>query len=70
MYLHHIRVYMGRGVKTSLTEVFIPEYIDAIELGLSSDTNMADGIAELHSYSFLSNSDAHSLGKIAESIRQ
>jgi uncharacterized protein (TIGR00375 family) len=55
----------GKGVKTSLTEVFIPEYIDAIELGLSSDTNMADGIVELHSYSFLSNSDAHSLGKIA-----
>ena len=26
---------------------------------------MADGIVELHSYSFLSNSDAHSLGKIA-----
>ena len=26
---------------------------------------MADGIVELHSYTFLSNSDAHSLGKIA-----
>ncbi|WP_338470161.1 TIGR00375 family protein [Niallia sp. XMNu-256] len=55
----------GKGVHSSLTEVFIPEYIDGIELGLSSNTYMADGIAELHSYSFLSNSDAHSLGKIA-----
>ena len=55
----------GKGVHSSLTEVFIPEYIDAIELGLSSNTYMADGIAELHSYPFLSNSDAHSLGKIA-----
>lgn len=55
----------GKGVERSLTEVFDPEYIDAIELGLSSDTYMADGIAELHSYPFLSNSDAHSLGKIA-----
>ena len=55
----------GKGVKYSLTEVFDPEYIDGIELGLSSDTYMADGITELHSYTFLSNSDAHSLGKIA-----
>lgn len=55
----------GKGVQKSLTEVFDPELIDAIELGLSSDTYMADGIKELHSYTFLSNSDAHSLGKIA-----
>ncbi|WP_428909000.1 TIGR00375 family protein [Niallia sp. Krafla_26] len=55
----------GKGVRSSLQEVFIPEWIDGIELGLSSDTYMADGIAELHSYPFLSNSDAHSLGKIA-----
>lgn len=55
----------GKGVNISLTEVFDPQYIDGIELGLSSDTYMADGISELHSYAFLSNSDAHSLGKIA-----
>jgi uncharacterized protein (TIGR00375 family) len=55
----------GKGVHHSLTEVFNPEWIDGIELGLSSDTYMADGILELHSYPFLSNSDAHSLGKIA-----
>jgi len=55
----------GKGVKNSLTEIFHPELIDAIELGLSSDTWMADHIAELHDYPFLSNSDAHSLAKIA-----
>src|SRR5690606_19476364 len=41
------------------------DLIDGIELGLSSDTHMADQISELHRYTFLSNSDAHSLGKIA-----
>jgi len=55
----------GKGVAHSLIEVFNPEYIDGIELGLSSDTYMADKITELHSYTYLSNSDAHSLGKIA-----
>ncbi|RBW70378.1 endonuclease Q family protein [Bacillus taeanensis] len=55
----------GRGVKQSLTEVFNPILIDAVELGLSSNTEMADQIAELHRYPYLSNSDAHSLAKIA-----
>jgi len=55
----------GRGVKESLTEVLNPEMIDGIELGLSSDTMMADQIKELHEYTFLTNSDAHSLEKIA-----
>jgi len=55
----------GKGVKKSLTEVFDPGMIDAIELGLSSDTAMADGIEELREYPFLTNSDAHSLAKIA-----
>ncbi|MBS4199567.1 TIGR00375 family protein [Bacillus sp. FJAT-49732] len=55
----------GKGVGKSLTEVFNPALIDAVELGLSSDTNMADQLSELHSYSFLTNSDAHSLGKMA-----
>lgn len=36
-----------------------------VELGLSSDTNMADTIAELKEKTFLSNSDAHSIAKIA-----
>jgi uncharacterized protein (TIGR00375 family) len=55
----------GKGVKRTLAEVLDPELIDAVELGLSSDTYMADGIKELHSYTFVSDSDAHSLGKIA-----
>ncbi|WP_102345688.1 endonuclease Q family protein [Bacillus sp. Marseille-P3661] len=55
----------GSGVQQSLTEVFDPSNIDGIELGLSSNTEMADQITELHSYTFVSNSDAHSLGKIA-----
>lgn len=55
----------GKGVNTSLTEVLDPEKIDGIELGLSSDTSMADAIGELHNYSFVTNSDAHSLQKIA-----
>ncbi|MFC0473376.1 endonuclease Q family protein [Halalkalibacter kiskunsagensis] len=55
----------GKGVTNSLTEVFDPTLIDAIELGLSSDTGMADQLEELHNYSFLTNSDAHSLEKMA-----
>ncbi|MBV7507212.1 endonuclease Q family protein [Bacillus sp. sid0103] len=55
----------GKGVNQSLTEVLDPELVDAIELGLSSDTYMADQIKELHNYTFVTNSDAHSLAKIA-----
>ncbi len=39
--------------------------IPAIELGLSSDTFLADEISELETKTFLTNSDAHSLPKIA-----
>lgn len=38
--------------------------IPAIELGLSADTYLADCIKELSDYTFVSNSDAHSLSKI------
>lgn len=55
----------GKGVKSSLTEILSPNMIDAVELGLSSDTPMADQIEELHAFTFLSNSDAHSASKIA-----
>ncbi|PLS01649.1 endonuclease Q family protein [Neobacillus cucumis] len=55
----------GKGVKRSLTEVLDPDLIDGIELGLSSDTHMADQLGELHQYTFVTNSDAHSLAKIA-----
>ena len=39
--------------------------IFAVELGLSSDTYLADEISELEDKTFLTNSDAHSLPKIA-----
>ena len=39
--------------------------IFAIELGLSSDTFLADEISELETRTFVTNSDAHSLPKIA-----
>lgn len=55
----------GKGVHQSLTEVLDPALIDAIELGLSSDTEMADQLKELHHFTYVTNSDAHSLAKIA-----
>ncbi|MFP3917064.1 TIGR00375 family protein [Lysinibacillus telephonicus] len=60
----------GKGVVKSLTEVFDPNRIDGIELGLSSDTYMVNGISELDPYTFLTNSDAHSLGKLAREYQK
>lgn len=51
-----------------LTEAFSAEErrcIDGIELGLSSESAMADRLSELHPYPYVSNSDAHSLDNIA-----
>lgn len=50
----------------SLKRIFKDRFDDiyAIELGLSSDTNLADKISELETKSFVTNSDAHSLPKI------
>ncbi len=48
-----------------LREVADPALIRAVELGLSANTAMADRLSELHDKSFLTNSDAHSLAKIA-----
>lgn len=51
----------------SLTRVLPPEAIasiPALELGLSSDSDLADLISELRDKTFLTNSDAHSLPKI------
>ena len=50
-----------------LKDIFKEKYdkIFAIELGLSSDTFLADEISELESKTFVTNSDAHSLPKIA-----
>lgn len=52
---------------SSLKRIFKEKYekIPAIELGLSSDTFLADKISELETKTFLTNSDAHSLPKIA-----
>ena len=52
---------------SSLKRIFKEKYDDiyGIELGLSSDTFLADEISELENKTFLSNSDAHSLPRIA-----
>ena len=52
---------------SSLKRIFKEKYdrIPAIELGLSSDTFLADEISELECKTFLTNSDAHSLPRIA-----
>ncbi len=50
-----------------LKSIFKEKYdkIFAVELGLSSDTFLADTISELENKTFVTNSDAHSLPKIA-----
>lgn len=50
-----------------LKDIFKEKYdkIFAVELGLSSDTFLADEISELENKTFVTNSDAHSLQKIA-----
>lgn len=50
-----------------LKDIFKEKYdkIFAVELGLSSDTFLADEISELEDKTFVTNSDAHSLPKIA-----
>ncbi len=50
---------LGNIFKEKFNKIF------AIELGLSSDTYLADTISELETRCFLTNSDAHSLPKIA-----
>ncbi|WP_123040872.1 endonuclease Q family protein [Cohnella candidum] len=47
-----------------------PEGIAAVELGLSSDSDMADRITELARYPFLTNSDAHSTGMIGRECNE
>ncbi|MDK8179376.1 endonuclease Q family protein [Paenibacillus sp. UMB4589-SE434] len=48
-----------------MSDVMDLSLIDGIEVGLSADSKMASRIKELDSYPFLTNSDAHSLNKIA-----
>ncbi len=47
-----------------LADILDPELVDAVELGLSSDTEMAGLLPDLDRLPFLTNSDAHSLAKI------
>ncbi|MCL6549350.1 MAG: endonuclease Q family protein, partial [Alicyclobacillus sp.] len=49
----------------SMREMLDPNGVDAVELGLSADTEMADCLSELAGMTFVTNSDAHSLPKIA-----
>lgn len=48
-----------------MADVLDPGDVAAVELGLSSNTAMADTIPELRRHAYVTNSDAHSLGKIA-----
>ncbi len=48
----------------AMADVLDPTLIYAVELGLSANTEMADTLSELQDKTFLTNSDAHSLGKI------
>lgn len=61
----HKSLYGNAGRR--MVEVFgdNAENIPAVELGLSADTSIADRLDELKNLSFLSNSDAHSIPKIA-----
>jgi len=58
------------SASTSIKNLVDPSFLDAVELGLSADTNMADQISELAELSFLTNSDAHSLPKIGREYNE
>ena len=55
-----------------LSKIFKEKFdkVFSIELGLSSDTFLADQISELETKTFLTNSDAHSLPKIAREYNE
>ncbi len=55
------------GAAGSIAEVIPPElwaHVPAVELGLSADTALADELPELSQFTYITDSDAHSLGKI------
>lgn len=57
----------------AVSEVIPPELwaaVPAVELGLSSDTALADELPELGRFPFVTNSDAHSLGRIGREYNQ
>lgn len=53
-----------------LANVFKPNQIAGVELGLSSDSYLADRLSELHSLTFLTNSDAHSIPNIGREYNE
>nr|WP_211184598.1 endonuclease Q family protein [Paenibacillus lemnae] len=63
-----------KGLYGSVTDrmeyVLNRDLIDAVELGLSADSSMAGLLSELDHCTFLTNSDAHSLGKIGREYNQ
>lgn len=63
-----------KGLYGSATErmadVFDLDGIAAVELGLSADSEMAGYLSELDPFTFLTNSDAHSLGKIGREYNE
>ncbi|REE70601.1 uncharacterized protein (TIGR00375 family) [Paenibacillus taihuensis] len=53
-----------------LGDTLDPALVDAVELGLSSDSELAGYIPDLDAYPFLTNSDAHSLAKIGREYNE
>ncbi|WP_223066577.1 endonuclease Q family protein [Paenibacillus caui] len=53
-----------------MSDVLDMSLVDAVELGLSADSEMAGWISELDGFTFLTNSDAHSPGKIGREYNQ
>lgn len=53
-----------------MDEILDPSLILAVELGLSANTDMADRMKELHTKTFVTNSDAHSLAKIGREYQR
>ncbi|WP_240666570.1 endonuclease Q family protein [Longirhabdus pacifica] len=53
-----------------MQKLFDMKHIHAVELGLSADTTMASYLSELDDVTFLSNSDAHSVGKIGREYNE
>lgn len=53
-----------------MADVLDLDRISAVELGLSADSEMAGLLSELDPYTILTNSDAHSLGKIGREYNE
>ncbi|SFJ29210.1 TIGR00375 family protein [Thermoflavimicrobium dichotomicum] len=53
-----------------LSQLFDTDCVAGVELGLSSDSDLADCLSELHSFTFVTNSDAHSIPKIGREYNE